>query len=290
MDLKFAMVNVQGLSGKCTNKLELVEIRDLFRNNDVVLFTETWGSEYTNFNVCDFTHYELNRTEIKANSKRASGGIIIYIKTSLIKQGIDMDLGVKKFGDDIMWLSLTKDFFYVNCDFHLCLCYNVPSGSSREAMVDMNMFDRLTEQVANLKAAVGENSNIIICGDLNARIADLKDYVTEDDARHIYSLPDDYVSDKELPRKSKDTAVNANGRLLLDFCKGTGFRIANGRVGHGGNVGECTYVGRNGSSLIDYVLVSQNVLDMFSSFYIDDPNIFSDHCVINFSMSDKILY
>ena len=43
-------------------------------------------------------------------------------------------------------------------------------------------------------------------------------------------------------------------------------------------------MGRNGSSLIDYVLVSQNVLDMFTSFCIGDPNIFSDHCVVSFSL------
>lgn len=94
MDLKFALVNVQGLSGKCSNKLEMVEIRDLFINNDVVLFTETWGSEHTNFTVSEFTFFELNRTEIKPNSKRASGGIIIYIRTSLIKQDVDINSSV----------------------------------------------------------------------------------------------------------------------------------------------------------------------------------------------------
>ena len=42
-DLNFVMVNVQGLSGKCGNKLEIDELREVFKNNDVVLFTETWG-------------------------------------------------------------------------------------------------------------------------------------------------------------------------------------------------------------------------------------------------------
>ena len=34
---------------------------------------------------------------------------------------------------------------------------------------------------------------------------------------------------------------------------------------------------------MDYVLVSHNVLDIFTSFCIGDPNIF-DHCVVNFSL------
>ena len=88
-DLNFVMVNVQGLSGKCGNKLETDELREISKNNDVVLFTETWGNDYTKFDVRDFTHVALNRTEIKANSKRASGGIVIYIKESLIKYGKD---------------------------------------------------------------------------------------------------------------------------------------------------------------------------------------------------------
>ena len=47
-------------------------------------------------------------------------------------------------------------------------------------------------------------------------------------------------------------------------------------------------MGRNGSSLIDYILVSQNMLDMFSSFHVCTPNIFSDHCEIKFSLSEIV--
>ena len=39
-----------------------------------------------------------------------------------------------------------------------------------------------------------------------------------------------------------------------------------------------------GSSLIDYVLVSQNLLKQFVTFYVDDPNILADHCAVNFSL------
>ena len=64
--LNFVMVNMQGLSRQCGNKLETDELREVFKNNDVVLFTETWGNDYTKFDVRDFTHVALNRTEIKA--------------------------------------------------------------------------------------------------------------------------------------------------------------------------------------------------------------------------------
>ena len=37
-------------------------------------------------------------------------------------------------------------------------------------------------------------------------------------------------------------------------------------------------------SLNDYALVSQNLLKQFVTFYVDDPNILSDHCAVNFSL------
>ena len=71
-------------------------------------------------------------------------------------------------------------------------------------------------------------------------------------------------------------------------------RIANGRIGDDADTGKCTYVGSAGSSLIDYVLVSENLFNCFSSFMVMDPNILSDHCTINFelnicSMGDEML-
>ena len=47
---------------------------------------------------------------------------------------------------------------------------------------------------------------------------------------------------------------------------------------------KCTYVGSGESSLIEYVLVGQNLLKQFVTFYVDDPNILSDHCAINLSL------
>jgi exonuclease III len=58
----------------------------------------------------------------------------------------------------------------------------------------------------------------------------------------------------------------------------------NGRVGKDAEIGKFTYVDKLGSSLIDYVICSQSLINMFSSFDVDDPNILSDHCAVNFSL------
>ena len=65
-------------------------------------------------------------------------------------------------------------------------------------------------------------------------------------------LPEDYTPDNFMPRYSEDEGhVNNNGLLLLDFCKQTGLRLMNGRVGNDSGIGRYTFVGHRGSSVVD---------------------------------------
>ena len=68
-----------------------------------------------------------------------------------------------------------------------------------------------------------------------------------------------------------------------DFFKQTGLRIMNGRVGNDGGVGRFTFVGSRGRSLVDNVLPSQNMLQLVKLLRVQEPNIVSDHCLIEFS-------
>ena len=123
---------------------------------------------------------------------------------------------------------------------------------------------------------------------MNSRIGQHCDYVTEDYATHMDVLPDDYVPDLKIPRKSQDNTVNSNGQLLLDFLKQSGLRIANGRVCEDRDVGAYTFVGSRGSSLVDYCIANVDLFELFVSFYVHDPNPLSDHCLIEFSLSSNI--
>ena len=57
-----------------------------------------------------------------------------------------------------------------------------------------------------------------------------KAFVSDGASRHGYALPDDYITDKSLSRSSKDTKLNSSSIFLIDFCRQTGMRIANGRL------------------------------------------------------------
>ena len=100
---------------------------------------------------------------------------------------------------------------------------------------------------------------------------------------HNDFLPDDYSSDTCIPRCSQDKGhINNNGLLLLDLRKQTGFRMPNGRFANDCQ-GKYTFVGRSGSSLVDYVLSITTLLSCVDDFYVHEPYILSDHCIVDFS-------
>ncbi|MCG8044774.1 MAG: reverse transcriptase domain-containing protein, partial [Candidatus Thiodiazotropha endolucinida] len=271
---------------KNVNKLQSEELVRLFREKDIILFTESWLGEEANVQVNGFQHFQLNRTVKKRGAKRESGGIIAYIRDELVT---DNTLFLRDC-DDILWLKFDGSLFNSTNDLFLCLSYNVPEGSSRQGMLDnINLFDRLSDQMVNIKTLTDDRCMFLVCGDFNARTSDNPDYVEGDTATHIHVLPEDYTTDTPLRRLSEDKGFNRYGSELLDFCKQTGLRIFNGRAGNDGNIGKCTYVGSSGKSLVDYVIGSQQLFPLIDTFVTDEPNIISDHCIVNFSLHANII-
>ena len=76
------------------------------------------------------------------------------------------------------------------------------------------MCDRLMNYVAEFKSIYGDDCSIIICGDLNANVSNMKDYVSEDSSHHMW-LRRRYH--REIGRGNTDNGVNTNGYLLIDF-------------------------------------------------------------------------
>ena len=94
-----------------------------------MLLTETWTNEFSDISVAGFKDFQLNRLNKKQNTKRDSGGIALFVRDKLIKHCKLF----KKDGDDIIWLKIDKHLFHLSSDLYLCLCYVIPSNSSREA-------------------------------------------------------------------------------------------------------------------------------------------------------------
>ena len=75
---------------------------------------------------------------------------------------------------------------------------------------------------------------------------------------------------------------------MLDFCKQTSLRILNGRCAEDAGIGKYTFIGSRGCSLVDYVLVSESIFDLISSFTVHDPNSLSDHCLIDYTFENSV--
>ena len=84
--------------------------------------------------------------------------------------------------------------------------------------------------------------------------------------------------------QSEDKIVNLNGRKLLDFGRQNELRIYNGRLGDDRNIGKFTFRASSGRSVVDYVITNITMFEAIQSFKICDPNIFSDHCVLEISI------
>ncbi len=69
-------------------------------------------------------------------------------------------------------------------------------------------------------------------GDFNARIGTNADFVSFDEEDSSYlPMPLEWFSQiPSLNRVSKDDVINEHGMHLLNQCKASGFRIANGRL------------------------------------------------------------
>ena len=68
---------------------------------------------------------------------------------------------------------------------------------------------------------------------------------------------------------------------LNNFCKSTGCRTANGRIGSDKENGHFTCYKPNGNRIVDYLLIKDKDFDKLSNFEIGELNEYSDHCFLS---------
>ena len=78
--------------------------------------------------------------------KRNSGGIAMYIRQSFYQYCTL----IEKDSDDIIWIRIKGRLLNLSHDLYLCLCYIIPSSSSREALVEMDVLDRITNFILKI--------------------------------------------------------------------------------------------------------------------------------------------
>ena len=110
------------------------------------------------------------------------------------------------------------------------------------------------------------NGSICLLGDLNSRTSSDIELIENDklgkETNDVISSFLEYDSDfdRTLPlRHSQDSVKNSHGSKLLKFCQSAGLFIVNGRS-QSDSTGSYTFYNSRGASVIDYCVVSKNVL------------------------------
>ena len=188
--VRFALWNIQGLCARSLCKLNLQQLNNQFNNYDIVLLTETWTSKQSYVTLEGYENIFVHRTLKKRGSKRNSGGLGVCVKSG-IKKFVKF---IKNSHDDILWLRISKDLLHTDLDVLLCLCYAVPINSTRRDLVDCDIFDKITNDIADMK---NENVLFMVCGDMNARTNDKNDFITYDNTTHL-NVPNDYENDVNI--------------------------------------------------------------------------------------------
>ena len=117
--------------------------------------TETWTNEFSDLNFTGFQSYVLHRKlKKKRNAKRESGGIAIFIREKFALS----DTLVFQDEDDILWIKISGQTFDLDRDLYICLCYVLPDGSSRQSIVETNIFDRLMNSLVYINNVANENA------------------------------------------------------------------------------------------------------------------------------------
>ena len=116
-----------------------------------------------------------------------------------------------------------KKFFGIPKDLYICLIYNPPTLSSYTRNLDKDILECVEKDISHYNSL----GNVILCGDINARVSSEQDFILQDNNSFI-PLYQNYPNDKQITfRKSKDPKLDSRGKDLLDLCIGQQIRLLN---------------------------------------------------------------
>ena len=120
--------------------------------------------------------------------------------------------------------------------------------------------------------------SVILMGDFNSRTGKYSDTVSQE-GNSIITNDQSESAFQPAQRNSFDNLLNSHGKKLLEICKNLDLRIVNGRV-NGDTLGRPTFHGKNGTSVIDYIICDQCTFLNVANFVVKQPSYLSDHSAI----------
>ena len=166
----------------------------------------------------------------------------------------------------MLWCKFDKKYFDLDNDIYMCNCYIPPQNSPIWKQNTDNAFDILQKELT----CFGTKGDIVLIGDFNSRTGN-----TQENLNNIRDLSDidrlDIDIDTSIPnRHNEDQTVNTFGKELISTIEEARMIILNGRT-LGDWQGAKTCYTYNGSSTVDYMIVSQGLFKNVATFRILEP-------------------
>jgi hypothetical protein len=247
--------------------------------HDIIGLVETHLDKSKTVCFDGFSVYRKDRPKIK-KATRSLGGIIVMIRNDIQKGITHLPCNNENFH----WLKLKKNFFSLENDIYMCIAHIPPQNSSYTVRTGDVVLDAIVHDIEKYS----QLGSIILTGDLNARTGDKADFIINDEAEHI-NLGIDYPPDTQLlTRGSQDSVISCRGNHVLDLCIEAKLRMLNGRTTGDCN-GKFTCHNALGSSVVDYVIVSDVLYSQIAYFHVHNFDAtLSDHCKTSFSIYANI--
>jgi hypothetical protein len=259
--------NVQGLGSKYRDEDFLSNLK-----YDINILLETWKGADPDFCIPNFSIFQKSRKKKKC-SKRYSGGIIVLYKSEH-KSGISEITNITT-SENTLWFKLDARYFGFKNDLYVCACYTPPTNS----LYNNDDFTYLENEISSLNG----KGNILIIGDLNARVGDKSDFIENESGPAdslLNLLPDNYNEDKYLHRNCIDKVCNTQGQGLLNICVASQLHILNGHF-MGDFLGNFTCHKSYGASTVDYALADLDLIKSINYFEVNNATYLSDHSQIS---------
>jgi len=240
-------------------KTEIEEFAKILSSCNIFCLQETKGEiilpNYTCFN--------------KLRKPSSSGGLCIGIHRSLTPGCSSYSIPESQ---DIQGIKLDKRFFGLRKNLIILNIYNSPENSSYKTKKKNQELQPTLETLANVINRLPQDADTLITGDFNSRIGVLQDSIDSDK----YNQPE-LNKEPSLPtRASMDKIHNSNSKAFLDLIIAENLRILNGRT-LGDLKGEFTCLKYNGSSVVDYMAVDNDLANSVSYFKVLPFTPYSDH-------------
>ena len=207
----------------------------------------------------------------------ASGGVYVFVKSNIEV----VEINVHNITDFTIALELKfpqENILFVST-------YIPPQGSNYYNNNPTNGITSFENVLSDLKSRYKDHG-VIVCGDFNARCGiaqpstddDLLDLYIGNDTMHDRNCCNNYYS-----RTSEDIVINTFGKLFTDMCQCLDLYIVNG-TDVNTNSGAYTYIHPQGNSVVDYFLLSDDLLCNIDDFIVHEM-IESLHMPISLSIN-----